>query len=81
MRALHDGLLVGGSRVAAAWPLRCSEHAWRGCAQAEELDEHWIDFLAVVKNMETGAKLRFGTPQESLEEFRIESGAPMPSES
>ena len=35
----------------------------------------------MVKNMETGAKLRFGTPQESLEEFRIESGAPMPSES
>ena len=56
---------------------RCSKHAWRGCLQAEVLDEHWIDFLAVVKNMETGAKLRFGTPQESLEEFRIESGAPM----
>ena len=51
--------------------------AWRGCLQSEELDDHWVDFLAVVKNMEAGARLRYPTPHESLEEFRIESGAPV----
>ncbi|KAK9841856.1 hypothetical protein WJX81_007585 [Elliptochloris bilobata] len=44
-------------------------------ALVEALDAQWIDFLATVKNLETGSRLRIYSAQDPLEEYRLESGA------
>lgn len=48
---------------------------WCAGWQVGALDAQWVDFLATVKNLETGAQLRSFSSLDPLEEFRLESGA------